>query len=122
MAANKIERFGPAAMPTAVTDYVKPAAAGASGTGYTPTASYIILRHVRVVNKTAAACTVTFYLGASGGTTAGTEIWGGLISVAANSFFEVYPLMRMASTEVVTATCQTVTTLVFEAEGEVGLA
>lgn len=122
MASNKLERFGPAAMPVAVTDYVKPAAAGASGTGYTPTASYIILRHIRIVNKTAAACTLTMYIGATGGTSAGTEFGAGLISVAANSYFEWYGAVRLASTEVLTATCQTVTSLVFTAEGEVGLA
>ena len=122
MAANKVERFGPLAMPTAATNYVNPAAAGGGAVGYTASASYVILRHIRITNKTAASCTVNMYIGLTAGVAAGTEFLGAGLVVAANSFIDWYGMVRLGSADFLSATCQTVTSLVFEAEGEVGLA
>lgn len=122
MAANRVQRFGPVAMSnTLTTNILNPAAAG-SGTGYTPTATYFIIRHIRIVNKTAGAVTFSLYLGLTGANTAGTEVIGTAYSVAANSAFDWYGQMRMDSADFLVGGASAATSLVFEAEGEVGLA
>ena len=122
MAANRILRIGPVALSaTLTTNIINPAAAG-SGTGYTPTASYLILRHIRIVNKTAGAVTFSLWLGLTGANTAGTEVIGTALSIAANSAYDWYGLLRMDSTDFLVGGASAGTSLTFEAEGEVGLA
>ena len=121
MASNRVLRIGPVALTnTLTTNILNPAAAG-SGTGYTPTASYIILRHIHVVNKTAGAVTFSLWVGGTGGNVAGTE-WFNAQSVAANSVFDWYGLMRLDSTDFLVGGASAATSLTFEAEWEVGLA
>ena len=120
MASNKIIRLGPVALTTTLTtNIINPAAAG-SGTGYTVTADYLILRHVRIVNKTASAATFSLYIGATGGNVAGTEFMGIGLSVAANSAYDWYGLLRMDAADFLVGGAGTTTALTFEAEGEVG--
>ena len=120
MASNKIIRLGPVALTTTLTtNIINPAAAG-SGTGYTVTADYLILRHVRIVNKTASAATFSLYIGATGGNVAGTEFMGIALSVAANSAYDWYGLLRMDAADFLVGGAGTATALTFEAEGEVG--
>ncbi len=122
MASNRILRIGPVALTnTLTTNILNPAAAG-SGTGYTPTASYIILRHWRVVNKTGSAATFSFWIGATGANAAGTEYGGIGLSVAANSAYDYYGMTRLDSADFLVGGSGTSTALTFEAEGEVGLA
>lgn len=125
MAANKKVRFGPTAMPTAATNIVNPGTATA-GTGISPAPAtqYVLITHIRIVNKSASAQTFTFFIGATGGSAAGTEVLGGLQSIPANSSVDFYPAggLRLDNADFLTATCSTVTTLVFLGEGEVGIA
>jgi hypothetical protein len=122
MAQNRIQRFGPVALTnTLTTNILNPAAAG-SGTGYTPTATYAVLRHIRVVNKTAGAVTCSFWIGATGGNAAGTEFMGNALSVAANSYVDWYGQVRLDSTDFLVGGASANTSLTWEAEGEVGLA
>lgn len=121
MPANKIERFGPTALPNAAADLVHPAPApGAGAVGYTATASYIILRHIHIVNKTGGAVTFSMWLGATGASAAGTEVIAIGRSVAANSEYDWYGMLKIKSTEYLTALASAITSLTFEAEGEVG--
>lgn len=124
MASNKIQRFGPVAMVTGATgsNYINPAASGAGAVGYTATASYIILRKINIVNKTASAATFSLYLGGTTGSAAGTEVIGTGLSVAANSYFPWQGMLRLDSTDFLTGIAGTISALVLEAEGEVGLA
>jgi len=123
MASNKLEIFGPVALTTTLTtNIIAPAAAGASAVGYTATATYIILRHIRIVNKTAGAATFSLYKGATGGNVAGTEVIGTALSVAANSAFDWYGALRLEGTNgFLVGGASALTTLTFEAEGELGL-
>lgn len=121
MPANKIERFGPAALANAAADVVHPAPApGAGAVGYTATASYIILRHVRIVNKTGGAATFSFWMGATGASAAGTEVIGTAKSVPANDYVDWYGMLKIKSTDYLTGLASAAATLTFEAEGEVG--
>lgn len=122
MASNRILRVGPVALSaTTTTNVLNPAAAG-SGTGYTPTASYIILRHIRIVNKTAGAVTYSLWIDSTGGNTAGKEFMGTAKSIAANSAEDWYGMLRLDSADFLVGGASAGTSLTFEAEGEVGLA
>ena len=121
MAQNRTLRVGPVALTnTLTTNILNPAAAGA-GVGYTPTASYIILRHIRIVNKTAGAITFSLWLGATGANAAGTEFIGTGLSVAANSAFDWYGIARLDAADFLVGGASALTSLTLEAEGEIGL-
>jgi hypothetical protein len=123
MASNKIIRFGPVALGNSVANIVNPAITSLSGpTGYTQTQPYVILRHIRLVNKTGSAATVSLYVGATGGSAAGTEFLGTSLSIAANSAYDWYGMLRLDSGDFLTGVASAATTITFEAEGEIGLA
>ena len=121
MAQNKIIRIGPVALTnTLTTNILNPAVAGA-GVGYTPTASYILLRHIRVSNKTAAAATFSLWIGATAGNAAGTEFIGTGLSVPANSYIDWYGQARLDAADFLVGGAGTTTALTITCEGEVGL-
>ena len=123
MAANKLEVFGPVALSaTLTTNILAPAAAGAGAVGYTATAHYLLIRHIRIVNKTAGAVTFSLWKGATGANAAGTEVVGTALSVAANSAFDWYGAMRLEGTNgFLVGGASAGTSLTFQAEGEIGL-
>jgi hypothetical protein len=121
MASNKIFRFGPVAMSATLTnDILKPTTA-AGGTNAGSSGAYIVLRHIRIVNKTAGAVTFSMWLGASAGNVAGTEVIGTGLSVAANSAYDWYGLMRIETTEVLVGGASAGTSLTISGEGEIGI-
>ncbi len=81
----------------------------------------LILRRIRIVNKTASPATFSLYLGATGANAAGTEVIGTALSVPANSAFDWFGSMPMKSTDFLVGGASANTTLTFEAEGEIGL-
>jgi hypothetical protein len=122
MAANKLIRFGPAALSNAAANIVNPVITSLAGvTGFTMTQPYVIIRHIRLVNKTGSAATATLYVGATGGSAAGTEFLGTAISIAANSFLDWYGLLRLDSADYLTGLASAASTITFEAEGEIGV-
>lgn len=122
MASNKAFRFGPVALTNVLTTNVlnPPTATGGVNAGSSPT--YIILRHIRIVNKTAGAVTFSLYLGATGANTAGTEVIGTGYSVAANSAFDWYGALRLDSTDFLVGGASASTSLTIQGEGEIGVA
>jgi hypothetical protein len=122
MAANKTENFGPVTLSTTLTtNIVAPAAAGASAVGYTATATYILIQHIHISNRTGTAATVTLYKGATGANAAGTDLFVGY-SVGANSVYDWYGKLRLEGTNgFIVGGSGTLNALTFEAEGEVGL-
>lgn|SRR3990167_3393536 len=68
MAQNKTFRFGPIALTATLTTNLlnPPTATGGVNSGSSP--NYLILKHLRIVNKTAGAVTFSLWLGATGGT------------------------------------------------------
>ena len=90
MAAAKRDILVVALTNTLTTNILAPAAAGAGGVGYTPTADKIEIKHIRIVNKTAGAVTFSLWKGATGANAAGTEVIGSGLSVPANSYVDFY--------------------------------
>jgi hypothetical protein len=123
MAANKTFRFGPVAMSaTLTTNILNPNVTSVAGpVGFTMTQPYIILRHIRIVNKTAGAVTFSLWLGATGANAAGTEVIGIALSVAANSAYDWYGMMRLDAADFLVGGASAGTSLSIQGEGEIGV-
>lgn len=121
MANNKRIRFGPIALTNSVANILNPpTVTGGVNSGSSP--CYLLLWHIRVINKTSSAATVSFWIGATGASAAGTEVFGNGLSVSANSFVDIYPSgLRLDSTDFLTALASANTTLTITGEGEIGV-
>ena len=86
---------------------------------YTPPAAtiYSVIRHIHVANVTGGAVTFTLYVGATGGSAAGTELFKAY-SVPANSSFDFYGALRMASTDFLSGLASAGSSLTIVVEGE----
>lgn len=78
------------------------------------------VKHIHVTNKAASAATFSMYIGATGGSAAGTELFEDQ-SVAVGSSFDWYGDLPLSSTEFLTglASANTSLTVVIEYEREV---
>jgi len=133
MAANKIVRFGPVALTTTTTTNIlnPPTTTGGTGVAGTNTNTYLVIRHIRIANKTTGAASVALWLGATGANTAGTEVVAAGIasagtltngvSIAANSYIDWYGMLRLDVADFLVGGCGTATACTIEAEGEIGL-
>ena len=123
MASNKIFNFGPVALTaTLTTNILNPAYTSVAGpVGFTGTQPYIVLRHLRIVNKTAGAVTFSLWKGGTAGNVAGTEVVGGGQSVAANSSYDWYGIMRFDAADFLVGGASAITSLSIQGEGEIGL-
>lgn len=64
--------------------------ANAAADLYVPSANtYALVRHIHIANDDSSAVTVSLYVGATGGSAAGTQLAGGY-SIAANDNFDIY--------------------------------
>ena len=121
MAQNKTFRFGPLALTTTLTTNILNPPTATGGTNGGSSAQYIILRHIRIVNKTAAPATFSLYLGATGANAAGTEIIGLGTFVTAYSYFDWYGMLRLDSADFLVGGAGTATALTIQGEGEIGV-
>lgn len=123
MPANKAFRFGPVALSnTLTTNILNPAITSLAGVvGFTMTQPYLLLKHIRIVNKTAGAITCSFWLGATGANAAGTEVIGTGLSIAANSFIDWYGLLRLDAADFLVGGASALTSLTIQGEGEIGV-
>lgn len=123
MAANKIFRFGPVIMSaTLTTNILNPNVTSLAGpVGFTMTQPYMIIRHIRISNKTGSAATFSLWLGATGANAAGTEIVGTAQSVPANSYVDWYGMLRLDAADFLVGGAGTAAALTIQGEGEIGL-
>lgn len=122
MASNKIFRAGPIALTNTLTTNILNPATATGGVNGGSSSQYIVLRHIRIVNKTAGAVTFSLWLGATGANAAGTEVVGQGTSIAANSYFDWYGVLRLDAADFLVGGASANTSLSFQAEGEVGVA
>lgn len=125
MAQNKTIRFGPVALSATLTTNIinPPTVTGGTGLAGSNVATYILIKHIRIVNRTAGAATFSLWLGASGGNVSGTEVGGTATSVAANSSVDMYfPNLRLDTADFLVGGASAGATLTFTAEGEIGIA
>lgn len=122
MAANKRVRFGPIAIPAAAGNlFNPPTLTGGVNPPAGSAASYFLLRHIRIVNKSAAAVPVSLFIGVTAGSAAGTEFAFASKSVPANDSIDWYGEVRLDTADFLTGLAGTVTTLVISGEGEIGV-
>ena len=126
MAANKILRFGPVALGTTVANIINPPSlTGGTGLAGTNSAAYVILRHIRIVNTGAAAASPSLFIGATGGSASGTAFAFNGTSIPASgnpgNYLDWYGLVRLDAADFLTG-LGSAAGLVFEAEGEIGIA
>jgi len=85
------------------------------------TQPYVILRHVRIVNKHASiAATFSLWKGGTAGNVAGTEVIGTGVAVPVGSYFEWLGLLRMDVADFLVGGSNTATALTIQGEGEIG--
>lgn len=108
--ALTLKRYGPA--------YIANAAANI----YTPPAStiYTVIRHIHIANVTTGAVTFSLYVGATGGSAGGTQLWG-TRSVPANREFDYYCSKLMLSTDFLSGIASAASSLVITVEVEQGV-
>ncbi len=122
MAQNKVFRTGPIALTnTLTTNLVNPGTTTGGTNGGGSGNLYIVLKHIRIVNKTGGAVTCSFWLGATGANTAGTEVIGQGLSVPANSYVDWFGLLRLDVADFLVGGASANTSLSFEGEGEIGV-
>jgi hypothetical protein len=126
MAQNKIMRFGPVALTTTLTtNILNPTVTSMAGpVGITIAQPYVLIKHLRIVNKTGSAATFSLWIGATGGNAAGTEVIGIAKSVAANDVYDWYaagPGLRLDSADFLVGGSGTATALTIQGEIEVGI-
>lgn len=122
MAANKVIRLGPVALTTTLTTNIFNfnVTSLAGPIGFTLTQPYVLLRHIRILNKTGSAATFSLWLGASGANAAGTEVIGQGRLVASNSEFEAIDVLRMDAADFLVGGAGTTLALVLLCEAEIG--
>jgi hypothetical protein len=124
MAQNKVINIEPVYLTaTLTTNLLNFAITSLSGpVGFTMTQPYVVIKHVRIINRTGTAATFSLWKGGTGGNVAGTEVIGTATSVAANSSYDWYGIMRFDSTDFLVGGSGTASALVLTAEGEIGIA
>ena len=122
MASNKRFRFGPLALTTTLTTNILNPNGTSGGVNSGSSNLYIVLNHIRIVNKTTAAATFSLWLGATGANAAGTEVIGTGLAVAANSAFDWYGSLRLDAADFLVGGAGTATALTIVGEGEIGVA
>lgn len=118
---NKTFRFGPVALSNTLTTNILNPPTATGGTNGGSSAQYIILRHIRIVNKTVGIVTCSFWLGATGANAAGTEVIAQGTSVPANSFIDWYGYLRLDSADFLVGGASAATSLSIQGEGEIGV-
>lgn len=122
MAANKIFNFGPIALTATLTTNILNPPTATGGVNAGSSANYIVLKHIRVVNKTAGAVTVSLWRGATGANAAGTEFAWQATSVPANSYLDWYGSVRFDTADFLVGGASAGTSLSIQGEGEIGVA
>lgn len=119
---NRPIRFGPAPVTNALTNWLNCNVTSLAGpVGFTMTQPYLLVTHIRVVNKTAAPHTISLFIGATGAGAAGTEFAFNAKSVAANDAVDWYGRLRLDVADFLTMIADANTSLVIEGEGEIGI-
>lgn len=125
MASLKPFRFGPIALTTTLTTNLLNPPTAAGGVNAGASGQYILLTHIRLVNKTAGSVTASLWLGATGANAVGTEVIVQGSVVLANSSLDAYfgaPGLRIDVADFLVGGCNTATALSIQGEGSIGVA
>ena len=123
MPANKIIRLGPVALTNTLTTNIinPPTLTGGTGLAGSNVNTYLIIRHIRISNKTSGAVSFSLFIGATGANVAGTEFMGTQSNIAANSYVDWYGMVRLDVADFLVGGASANTSLTFQAEAEMGV-
>lgn len=123
MASNKAINIEPIALTaTLTTNILNFAITSLAGPiGFTMTQVYVILRHIRIFNKTGTQQTFSLWKGLTGANTAGTEFIGTGVPVPANTPYDYTGIVRFDSIDFLVGGASLAASLIFMAEGEIGV-
>lgn len=121
---NRPFRFGPLALTTSLTTNLLNPGTTSGGVNDGSFNLYLLITHVRVVNKHASATgKVSLWLGATGGNVAGTEVGWTNFSVPSGTIVDWYPdSLRLDIGDFLVGGADTASCLTIEGEGEIGVA
>lgn len=119
---NKAFRFGPVALTTTLTTNILNPPTAAGGTNGGSSSNYLLITHIRLVNKTAGAVTASLWVGLTAANLAGTEFAFQGTSIPANSYVDWYGRLRLDAADFLVGGSNTLTALSIEGEGEIGVA
>lgn len=114
-------RFGPLALTNTYTTNLLNPPTATGGVNGGSASQYILLKHIRIVNKTAGAVSYRLFIGATGANAAGTEFMGYDKSVAANSVDDWYGSVRLLASDFLVGGASANTSLTIQGEGEIGV-
>lgn len=120
---NRPLRVGPVALSsTLTTNILNPNVTSLAGpVGFTLTQPYLLITHMRAVNKTGSPVTVSLWIGASAGNVAGTEFAWQTTSIPANSYIDWYGRLRLDAADFLVGGAGTATAASIQMEGEIGI-
>lgn len=119
---NKIFRFGPIALTNTLTTNLLNPPTATGGVNAGASSQYIILKHIRILNKTAGAANFSLWIGATGANAAGTEFMGTGKNVPPNDSVDWYGWVRLDAADFLVGGASANTTLTIQGEGEIGVA
>lgn len=122
MAQNKKLNIEPIAVTAAVTNLLNCAITSLAGpVGYIQTQPYLLVKHIRANNTTAAAITLNLYKGATGASAAGTQFAFPGNSIPANSWVDFYTEARFDAVDFLTGVASAVG-ITLNISAEIGIA
>jgi hypothetical protein len=123
VASNKQLNVEPSALSASAANILNCAISSLSGpVGYTQTQPYLIVTHIRLVNKTGSPQTASLYKGATAGSAAGTEFAFNAVSIPANSYVDWYGKHRFDSADFLSGLAGNATAVTINIDAEIGLA
>jgi hypothetical protein len=123
MAANKILSFQPAYVPAAAANLLNCNVTSLAGpTGYTQTQPYLLVKHIKLLNKDTAARLVTLYKGATGASVGGTEFAFDNVSIPAQGSVEWFGQARFDAADFLTGVADAASKVTINIDGEIGVA
>lgn len=118
---NATFRTGPVAMGASAANILNAAITSLAGpVGVTVPQPVLTILKLSILNKTGAAVNASLFIGATGGSAAGTEYLFSATPIAANSVVEKYCKTKLLSTDFLSGLASAGTSLTIEIEGEIG--
>lgn len=86
---------------------------------YTPPAAtiYTVIRHIHFANKTSSPATFSLYVGATGASAGGTELFAGF-TLGPNLTYDYYCTLQMLSTDFLVGLASAASTITITVEGD----
>lgn len=126
MAANKIVRFGPILLTSTLTTNIlnPPTLTGGVTAGTSNVATYFLLKHVRITATVGGGAVYRFWMGATGGNVAGTEVIGNPGTLGGNASVDIFfsPALRMDTADFLVGGTTSPSTATMTIDGEIGIA